>query len=71
ALPTALRTEVSGVTLSSADQVTFTLTHKGNRRTVVWGAAGEADLKAQLVTVLVDQPGATIDVSVPSSPVTR
>ncbi len=71
ALQKALRAEVSGVTLSSADQVTLTLTHKDTKRTVIWGAAGEADLKARLVAVLLGEPGATIDVSVPSSPVTR
>ncbi len=71
ALEEGLRAEVSGVTLSSADQVTFTLTHKDKKRTVIWGAAGEADLKARLVAVLLSEPGATIDVSVPSSPVTR
>jgi cell division protein FtsQ len=71
-LEPALRADVSGVHVSVADQVTFTITSgKGTRKTVVWGGAGSGDLKAKLVKILLPQPGSTIDVSVPSSPVTR
>ncbi len=67
-----LRADVSGVTVSVADQVTFTIkADKGNRKTVVWGGAGSGELKAKLVKILLPQPGSTIDVSVPTSPVTR
>ncbi|MGW5238981.1 cell division protein FtsQ/DivIB [Monashia sp. NPDC004114] len=67
-----LRADVSGVTVSVADQVTFTIKpDKGARKTVVWGGAGSGELKAKLVKILLPQPGSTIDVSVPSSPVTR
>lgn len=71
ALTPTLRAEVSGVTVTSADHVTFTLNLKSGRRTVVWGGLGDAGTKARLVEILVKQPGSTIDVSVPESPVTR
>jgi cell division protein FtsQ len=71
ALETPLRRTVSGVTVSSADQVSFRLTVKGETKTVVWGGVGDGATKAKLVSILVTQPGSTIDVSVPSSPVTR
>lgn len=71
ALPAKLRSDVSGVSVSATDQVKFTLTVKGAKRTVVWGRPGDAATKARLVSVLVGQPGSTIDVSVPSSPITR
>ena len=71
ALDPAGREAVSGVTVSAADQVKFTLTVKGARKTVVWGGPGEAATKARLVTILLKEPGSTVDVSVPSSPVTR
>ncbi|MEO6996617.1 MAG: FtsQ-type POTRA domain-containing protein [Terracoccus sp.] len=71
ALDPTLRKTVSGVTVSAADQVKFTLTVKGARKTVVWGGPGDAATKARLVTILAGQPGSTVDVSVPSSPVTR
>ena len=70
-LPASVRGDVSGVTVSAADQVSFTVSSKSKRTTVVWGGAGEGARKARLVTVLLDQPGDTIDVSVPDSPVTR
>lgn len=71
-LDPALRAEVSGVSVSAADQVSFTVRSKGQApKTVVWGGAGDGPRKAQLVRILLPQPGATIDVSVPSSPVTR
>lgn len=71
ALDPASRQNVSGVTVSAADQVRFTLTVKGVRKTVVWGGPGDAALKAKLVTILAAQGGSTIDVSAPRSPVTH
>lgn len=71
ALDPAMRKTISGVTVSAADQVKFTLKVKGARKTVVWGGPGDAATKARLVTILLKQPGSTVDVSVPSSPVTR
>jgi cell division protein FtsQ len=71
-LDPALRADVSGVSVSAADQVSFTVTAKGERsKTVVWGGAGDGERKAQLVKILLREPGSTIDVSVPASPVTR
>ena len=71
ALSPGLRSEVSGVTVTAADHVTFTLNVKSGRRTVVWGGLGDAPTKARLVEILAKEPGNTIDVSVPESPVTR
>lgn len=70
-LESALRADVSGVSVSSADQVSFTVQSGERRKTVVWGGAGEGERKAKLVKILLGEPGSTIDVSVPSSPVTR
>ena len=70
-LPASVRSDVSGVTVSAADQVSFTVASSSKRKTVVWGGAGEGARKAQLVTVLLGEPGDTIAVSVPDSPVTR
>ena len=71
ALDATMRPLVSGVTVGTADQVTFTLTVKDAKRTVIWGAQGDEAVKSKLVTILTKEPGAIIDVSVPSSPVTR
>lgn len=71
ALHAPLRTAVSGMTVTPAEQVRFTLKVNGGQKMVVWGGPGEAAAKARLVEILVKQPGTTIDVSVPSSPVTR
>jgi cell division protein FtsQ len=38
---------------------------------VIWGGLGDASVKARLVEILSKEPGGTIDVSVPESPVTR
>jgi cell division protein FtsQ len=70
-LEPGLRRTVSGVSVSEADQVSFRLRAKGATKTVVWGGPGDGASKARLVGILVSQPGSTIDVSVPSSPVTR
>ncbi|GAB2749928.1 hypothetical protein GCM10027039_04650 [Terrabacter koreensis] len=70
-LEAAVRADVSGVSLSSADQVSFTVQSGERRKTVVWGGAGDGERKAKLVKILMAEPGSTIDVSVPSSPVTR
>jgi cell division protein FtsQ len=71
ALDEELRGSVTAVTLTRADRVTLTLNLKGAARTVIWGRAGDASLKARVLAVLVGQTGQTIDVSVPGSPVTR
>lgn len=71
ALPEALRSRVSDVSVSGADQVTFTVGEKSGTRTVVWGGAGQEPEKARLVGILLKEPGSHIDVSVPDAPVTR
>jgi cell division protein FtsQ len=71
ALPAALRAQVADVAVGGADQVSFTINRKQGRRTVVWGAAGNEEAKARLVGILLDEPGTTIDVSVPDLPVVR
>lgn len=71
ALDPTLRTSVTGIALGSADGVTLTLKVGGTTRTVVWGSLGEESTKAKLVKALLKEPGSTIDVSVPSSPVMR
>jgi cell division protein FtsQ len=70
-LEPAVRRNVSGVSVSEADQVSFRLRVKDATKTVVWGGSGDGATKAKLVALLAAQPGSTIDVSVPSSPVTR
>ena len=40
-------------------------------RTVVWGSAEESGAKAEVLAALLEQPGATYDVSVPSQPTIR
>jgi cell division protein FtsQ len=71
-LDPTLRADVSEVSVSTADQVSFAVKAKGEKRkTVVWGGAADGTRKAQLVKILLPEPGSTIDVSVPSSPVTR
>lgn len=71
ALPTSVRAKVADVTVGGADQVSFTIGGKQGRRTVVWGAAGNEHDKARLLALLLEQPGSTIDVSVPDLPVVR
>ncbi len=70
-LEPAVRRNVSGVSVSEADQVSFRLRVKDATKTVVWGGSGDGATKAKLVGLLAAQPGSTIDVSVPSSPVMR
>ncbi|NUO35579.1 MAG: cell division protein FtsQ, partial [Dermatophilaceae bacterium] len=51
--------------------VSFTVQSGERRKSVVWGGPGDGERKAKLVKILLGEPGSTIDVSVPSSPVTR
>lgn len=71
ALGRELRTEVVEVSLTGTDRVSFQIDSDSGRRTVVWGGPGDAVTKAKLVSLLLTQPGQTIDVSVPEAPVTR
>lgn len=67
ALPAAIADQVTEVTVSSADLVTLTL----GERTIVWGGAQDAELKAQVAAALLRTEAVHIDVSAPRSPVTR
>ena len=71
-MPESLRGSVQEVSASSASDVTLVLgVEGGGGKTVVWGDARDADLKAEVVQALIDQPGSVIDVSSPVAPVTR
>ena len=71
-LPDPLRGAVREVSASSTSDVTLVLTlEDGGTKTVVWGDAHDAELKAEVVQALLGRPGTTIDVSSPVAPVTR
>lgn len=71
-LPDPLRGAVREVSASSTSDVTLVLTlEDGGAKTVVWGDAHDAELKAEVVQALLGRPGTTIDVSSPVAPVTR
>jgi cell division septal protein FtsQ len=75
ALPADVRRQVTGVTASTPDDVTLTLT---DGRTVRWGSAAETPRKARVLAALLDQidsgaldEAATLDVSTPDAVVLR
>ncbi len=71
-VPEPLRGALTGITASSASDVTLTLElEDGSTKEVVWGDAHDAELKAEVVQALLDRPGTVIDVSSPVAPVTR
>lgn len=71
-MPGSLRTGMTGMTASSPSDVSFTLElEDGGTKTIVWGDAADADLKAEVVRALLAEPGSEIDVSSPVAPVTR
>ncbi|WP_245822649.1 cell division protein FtsQ/DivIB [Brachybacterium avium] len=71
-MPTTLRGAVREVSASTRSDVTFELALEGGgTKTVVWGDAHDAELKAEVVQALLGQPGSVIDVSSPVAPVTR
>ncbi len=67
ALPADLATQVSGIKVSSANLITFTL----GKRSVVWGSGEDSDRKVAILTALLKTPAKVIDVSAPDTPVTR
>jgi cell division protein FtsQ len=67
ALPPELAEQVSGITVSSASLVTFTL----GARTVVWGSGEDSQRKVAILTALLPTKAKVIDVSAPDTPVTR
>lgn len=66
-LPTSLQRRTSAVTVSSANLVTLSV----GRTTVVWGGVAEPERKLAIVTALLRHNHRVIDVSAPSTPVTR
>lgn len=71
-LPEPLRGAVTDITAASRSDVTLNLSlEDGGSKTVVWGDAQDAELKAEVVQTLIEQPGEEIDVSSPVAPVTR
>jgi cell division protein FtsQ len=66
-LPPAMQARVSAVTVSSADLVTL----KVGRTSVVWGGVDQPDQKLAIMTALLRAKPKVIDVSAPSTPVTR
>ena len=67
ALPPELSRSVSGIRVSSANLVTFTL----GPRTVVWGGGEDSARKVAILTALLRTKAKVIDVSAPDTPVTR
>lgn len=74
-LPRDVRPQVTGISASTADDVTLTLT---DGRTVLWGTADQTDRKARVLDGLLDQieagtldPAGTLDVSTPDAVVLR
>jgi len=67
ALPSELADRVSGIRVSSANLITFTL----GSRTVVWGGGEDSERKVAILTALLRTKGKVIDVSAPDTPVTR
>lgn len=71
-LPLELRSRISGIQASTLSDVTFTLSpERGGAKTIIWGDASDAALKAEVVQALLDRPGSVIDVTSPVAPVTR
>jgi cell division protein FtsQ len=68
ALPRPVRRQVERIEASSPVDVRLVLR---DGRVVVWGSADEADLKAEVLAVLLDTPAIAYDVSVPDRPTLR
>ena len=68
ALPPAIAGRVDAVDVASVDEIQLVL---GNGRKVIWGSAEDSDEKAEVLAVLLKQPGNQIDVTVPGRPTTR
>ena len=66
-LPAATQKRVSNVTVSSANLVTL----KIGRTSIVWGGVNEPERKLAIMTALLRGNPKLIDVSAPSTPVTR
>ncbi|MFT0847893.1 cell division protein FtsQ/DivIB [Actinomycetaceae bacterium L2_0104] len=67
ALPEQTRERVASIEVSETAQVKLTLS---DGAVVLWGGSEENDFKAQVLSVLLQQPATTYDVSAPTAPVT-
>jgi cell division protein FtsQ len=56
------------VDVVSVDEIKLVL---ATGRRVIWGSAEDSDQKAEVLAVLLKQPGNQIDVTVPGRPTTR
>lgn len=68
ALPDELAERVQKITAGSRDSIELELA-KGVR--VVWGSADDSELKAEVLTALMEQKAKVYDVSAPGNPATR
>jgi cell division protein FtsQ len=68
ALPSGIAGRVDAVEVASVDEIKLVLR---SGRKVVWGSAEDSDQKAEVLAVLLKQPGNQIDVTVPGRPTTR
>lgn len=66
-VPPELRARITGITVTSASLVSFTV----DRSTVIWGGRGQEAKKLAVLQVLLRDKPAVIDVSAPDTPVTR
>lgn len=66
-LPAEQRAQVSGVTVTSADLVTFQL----GTVNVVWGGVADGPKKLAVLQALLTTKPAVVDVSAPDTPITR
>jgi len=62
-----LRRSITDITVSGAHSVTL----KAGRTTIIWGGAADPALKVKVLTLLLRQAPAVIDVSAPQTPVIR
>jgi len=68
ALPPRIAGRVDAVDVASVDEIKLVLR---SGRNVVWGSAEDSAQKAEVLAVLLKQPGNQIDVTVPGRPTTR
>lgn len=65
ALPDDLLAKIDFIKVVSVDQITVVLK---TGRTIMWGSSAQSDQKAEVLAVLLQQPGNHFDISVPSQP---
>ncbi|MFV0254395.1 MAG: cell division protein FtsQ/DivIB [Beutenbergiaceae bacterium] len=68
AMPPELLAQVTQASATSAHEVEFTLASGAE---VIWGSAEQSELKASVLSTLLQVPAQVYDVSAPLSPITR